>query len=235
VTILEKGHDGPDVTRLQRLLNSLLKPSPHLREDGDFGDKTRTAVIRFQTLRGLKPDGVVGPQTWTALGQKMAGKKAPASAKVTGANWMSIARGELELQVRTLPGQEHDPRILEYFDTTTYQPGDDETAWCSAFVNWVLKKAGKKGTRSAAAKSWLDWGTTLAAPREGAVTVIYYKAKDKKIDGCKPMTTGSGNHVGFFVSASATHIRLLGGNQGKKVSEIGFPLSCWEVKGYRWP
>jgi hypothetical protein len=49
------------------------------------------------------------------------------------------------------------------------------------------------------------------------------------------MTTGSGNHVAFYVSSSDTHVRLLGGNQGRQVSEIGFPLRCWEVKGYRWP
>ncbi len=233
---LTKGSIGPSVARLQRILNALLKPSPQLKEDGSFGDRTHRAVLRFQAVSGLKTDGVVGPQTWTALGQKVSMGDAGTPACET-TEWMRIARGELELQVRALPGHETNPRIVEYFDTTTYQPSDDETPWCSAFVNWVMKKAGKRGTGSAAASSWLTWhwGSQLKTPRTGAIAVIHYRARDKKIEGCRPMTTGSGNHVAFYVESSSTHIRLLGGNQGRRVSEVGFPLKCWDVKGYFWP
>ena len=35
--------------------------------DGVFGPKTETAVIAFQTAKGLSVDGKVGPQTWAAL------------------------------------------------------------------------------------------------------------------------------------------------------------------------
>ncbi|MFA6257329.1 MAG: peptidoglycan-binding domain-containing protein [Candidatus Paceibacterota bacterium] len=31
--------------------------------DGDFGPKTKAAVITFQKLNGLVPDGLVGPLT----------------------------------------------------------------------------------------------------------------------------------------------------------------------------
>jgi len=176
----------------------------------------------------------------TALGLKISfGALNPAAPKASQIgdkkDWMAIARIENELKVHTLPGMDTNPHILEYFDATTYHPSDDEAPWCSAFVNWVLAKAGYRGTKSAAAISWLDWGSGLQDPREGAVAVIHNKARDKLIEGCKPMTTGSGNHVAFYVSSSTTHIRLLGGNQGSRVSEIGFPLKCWEVKGYRWP
>lgn len=34
--------------------------------DGIFGAKTSEATVRFQTDRGLKGDGIVGQQTWTA-------------------------------------------------------------------------------------------------------------------------------------------------------------------------
>ena len=37
------------------------------RVDGIFGSKTATAVIQFQKSRRLAIDGVVGPQTWSAL------------------------------------------------------------------------------------------------------------------------------------------------------------------------
>ena len=35
--------------------------------DGDFGDKTLAAVRAFQTSKGLTSDGIVGPNTKTAL------------------------------------------------------------------------------------------------------------------------------------------------------------------------
>ncbi len=35
--------------------------------DGDFGSKTRDAVIKFQESYGLTKDGVIGPKTWAKL------------------------------------------------------------------------------------------------------------------------------------------------------------------------
>jgi D-alanyl-D-alanine carboxypeptidase (penicillin-binding protein 5/6) len=65
---LKKGAAGPLVASLQRTLNERLKPSPELDADGDFGAMTETAVIAFQKAKNLKPTGVVGPETWEALG-----------------------------------------------------------------------------------------------------------------------------------------------------------------------
>lgn len=38
-----------------------------LNPDGDFGSKTRTVLMEFQKNNGLKPDGVVGPATWSKI------------------------------------------------------------------------------------------------------------------------------------------------------------------------
>jgi len=65
---LQIGARSPDVKQLQQQLNKVLLPPPNLVEDDVFGAHTNEAVVRFQRLKGLRADGVVGPRTWTALG-----------------------------------------------------------------------------------------------------------------------------------------------------------------------
>lgn len=36
--------------------------------DGEFGQKTKKAVMKFQESKGLNKDGIVGAKTLTALG-----------------------------------------------------------------------------------------------------------------------------------------------------------------------
>ena len=230
MAILKVGDRGTEVRKLQMLLNAAFVPSPNLREDGDFGSKTRDAVLRFQKMKGLVQDGLVGAKTWAALGQKMATVPRPVIIPSAGAPWMAIAQTELGIHEDSLPGH-HNQRILEYHKTTTLKATEDEVPWCSSFVNWVMTKAGYRGTNNALAKSWLDWGVSLTAPREGAITVIKRKA------ATSDAATGSatGFHVAFYVSSTDAHVRLLGGNQGDAVRYSNFSLNSYAVRGYRWP
>ncbi|MBV6627787.1 MAG: peptidoglycan-binding protein [Rivularia sp. (in: Bacteria)] len=61
---LRFGDRGNSVRILQRLLVAKRYP---ISVDGDFGVLTETAVKAFQTRRGLRADGIVGPRTWRAL------------------------------------------------------------------------------------------------------------------------------------------------------------------------
>ena len=56
---------GEDVRAVQNKLNSLGYNAG--TADGYYGEGTRTAVINFQTARGLDIDGEVGPNTWNTL------------------------------------------------------------------------------------------------------------------------------------------------------------------------
>jgi putative chitinase len=65
MVILEQGSRAPEVRELQVLLKR--KGFDAGQADGEFGPKTKTAVMAFQSAQGLEADGVVGPKTWAAL------------------------------------------------------------------------------------------------------------------------------------------------------------------------
>lgn len=62
--VVRPGAQGGNVKILQGALNGR---GYALVPDGVFGPRTEAAVRQFQSDRGLIVDGIVGPQTWTAL------------------------------------------------------------------------------------------------------------------------------------------------------------------------
>lgn len=63
---IRNGSSGGDVRYLQGKLGQLGYAPGHV--DGKFGPNTESAVRAFQHDHGLSVDGIVGPQTWGALG-----------------------------------------------------------------------------------------------------------------------------------------------------------------------
>jgi peptidoglycan hydrolase-like protein with peptidoglycan-binding domain len=60
------GFSGPDVSKLQSMLNMIYTDQP-LAVDGIFGPFTQSCVVQFQSDKGLAADGIVGPITLQAL------------------------------------------------------------------------------------------------------------------------------------------------------------------------
>lgn len=63
-SMVRKGDSNENVVTLQAMLR---RRGYNVPDNGKFDAKTRAAVIRFQRNRGRAVDGIVGPDTWTAL------------------------------------------------------------------------------------------------------------------------------------------------------------------------
>lgn len=132
--------------------------------------------------------------------------------------WLHIA--SQELGISEIVGLDHNKRILDYHSATSLKAQSDEIAWCSSFVNWVMKQSMIKGTYSAAARSWLSWGYECG-PTPGCIVVL--KRGQSETQG----------HVGFLVDHDDAFVHLLGGNQKNKVCVAKYAKH--DVLSYRWP
>jgi len=135
--------------------------------------------------------------------------------------WLDVARDELG--VSEISGKVARPRILEYFAAAGHaEVKSDETAWCSAFVNFCMEQSGIKGTMSLAARSWLRWGRPVSKPVVGAI-------------GIWPRGTHAWQgHVAIVEEVlPGNKVRCIGGNQGNKVSRKVFDVD--KALGFRMP
>ena len=129
-----------------------------------------------------------------------------------------------ELGEKEISGPEDNPTIVNYAKEAGFEwVNDDETAWCSIFVNWVAMKAGLKRTKLANARSWLDVGLNVDDNPEPGDIVVFWRGSEQGWQG----------HVGFYFGFSKDQSRVycLGGNQGNQVSVTAYPVE--KVLGYR--
>jgi uncharacterized protein (TIGR02594 family) len=135
--------------------------------------------------------------------------------------WLRLARAELG--VTEIAGAEHNPAILAYFrDAGFPEINDDETSWCAGFTGAMLERSGYAGSKSLAARSYLNWGKPVTKPRPGDIAV-FWRDDPRSWQG----------HVGFYVGETATHVQVLGGNQRNQVSIAAYPKV--QLLGYREP
>ena len=62
--LVKRGAEGSQVSEAQALL---VAHGANIAVDGDFGPRTRAAVVDFQRSRGISADGVIGPDTLREL------------------------------------------------------------------------------------------------------------------------------------------------------------------------
>lgn len=115
----------------------------------------------------------------------------------------------LEYGVSEIKGQKDNPEIIKYFDEIGFDGGKlkDETAWCSAFANWVAKTSGYEFSGKLNARSWLNVGESVKIPEIGDIVVLWRELKDSWK-----------GHVGFYINSDKNYIYILGGNQNNQVN-----------------
>jgi uncharacterized protein (TIGR02594 family) len=124
--------------------------------------------------------------------------------------------------VREVDGKTDNPQIVSYFEILGYEGNKlhDETAWCSAFVNWVSKTENYIYSGKLNARSWLTIGESTAVPVQGDIVILWRESP-----------SSWKGHVGFFVKQTKRYVYILGGNQNNRVSIKAYPKN--RVLDYR--
>lgn len=144
--------------------------------------------------------------------------------------WMTMAEGMIGLS--EIKGPRNESRIVAMFDAIKCAWfTNDEVPWCAAFVGCVLENSGIRSSRSAAARSYMNWGVPIprAALGWAATQIPYGAVMVLESPGRGP---GSG-HVTFYRGPCGSGWAGLGGNQNDAVRVSSFLWS--RIVAVRWP
>jgi uncharacterized protein (TIGR02594 family) len=135
--------------------------------------------------------------------------------------WIDTARSYLgEARIE---GVADNPRILDLWDAAHLtHDGGDEDPWCAAFVGGAFAMNGLRGSGSAAARSYADWGEPCEF-RRGAVVLI------------QPPGSPHITHVAFALEDRGDTVLVIGGNQGGDHACTVTAFKTRSIVGYRWP
>ncbi len=219
---LRKGSRGDAVKEVQSAL--------HVFPTGFFGRDTDAFVRKFQKENGLKPDGIVGPKTYTAL--FLTGKAKVVKAKEAAPTQKEIAKANSEIpRPRVLDLQEGLGHLgfktlltgrLDLLTMTSY------TSWQAAA--WWFENRGEKGivtekqivqVEKQAAKKIAKEQKTLLEIKGCIATKFGHKDKEDCGRGT-PLLDPRGPKCGGIVTRGENH---------KAVAiPISFATKLWNIK-----
>lgn len=116
-TPIETGSGGENVVEIQRELNRIATNYPSIPKitgsRGYFEQTTRTAVMQFQRIFNLEPDGIVGKETWYKIRQIYNGVKGLSELYSEG---ITISEAERKYEkVLKLGDRGASVRIIQYY------------------------------------------------------------------------------------------------------------------------
>lgn len=127
-----------------------------------------------------------------------------------------------ELGTTEIKGDQHNSRIIEYAHQAGFNfINDDETPWCSIFINWLASKLNIEKSNKLDARSWLNIGQEISDPKPGDIVIFWRGERD-----------GWKGHVAVFLGYdSKNNIFCIGGNQSNSVSIATYDSN--KVLGFR--
>lgn len=220
-----EGSIGDDVLRLQTALAAL--DLYHGPLDSEFGPLTEEAVKKFQLQRNLEVDGVVGPDTWTALGGRWetpnVDERRVRLAQIAleeGRKNLSWSNSSSKAEKYLAPLREPMRRKRQIGSSPVFYD------WCGAFVLWCHRQAGydfpeflagepsNHWATFALVQTWYDWARSKGYwhPRRGFLPepgdIILFDWSS---------TRGQFNHIGIVRNyTSGNTIETSEGNSGNR-------------------
>jgi peptidoglycan hydrolase-like protein with peptidoglycan-binding domain len=228
---LRLGSKGPDVGRLQNRLNQLVKPRPPLVVDNDFGQKTYSAVKMFQSQQHIGVDGIVGPQTWSALERGAAPGGSPPAGPPTpptppgapGGSTADLREQAVQIAVaengvREQPlGSNSGPRVSEYLRSTGI---NGPAYWCMAFVYWSFREASNRAhvpnpmLQTASCTNLYAWarprGKLITTPQRGDIFLVRGGSDGR-----------THHHTGLITGLNGSRLATIEGNTNDDGSDNG--------------
>jgi uncharacterized protein (TIGR02594 family) len=122
-----------------------------------------------------------------------------------------VEKAEKYIGIGDRPGIGSNREVLNWLKRIDNTVTDDDTSWCSAFVNFICDELGLESTNSLSARSWLQIGNKISIDYAKKGDVVILKRGKGKQPG--PEVIKAKGHVGFFVSANSSYVTILGGNQ----------------------
>ncbi len=235
--LVRSGSKGSSVVSVQKELKAAgINPGP---VDGDFGAKTRAAVMSYQRKHHLAVDGVVGAKTWSALtrddfkparaasAKPHAGKKPTRTLASASPGRPSSKVQKLLAEARKHLGFHEGSGNRNPFSKALGRPPE---AWCADFVSYAAKKAGlRMNTASAqgvadAIKAQGGW-KGRSNPKPGDALTFRW-------DGSR----GWADHVGLvekvFKRGGQTYVQTIEGNSGDRVRRKTYLANSSVINGY---
>ncbi len=171
----------------------------------------------------------------------------PRNAQAPWLDWALGELGQTEAGPKAPSQALSNRRILEYLAAAGLPHASEDTAWCAAFVTWVLRKHNSllpPGVAAASAPPVADpalaasfggtWGTTIWTKASGAVWTPGNVLAGDVITFALPNGQHPGvNHVGFVLESSATGATVLSGNYFDRVGIDPFVLA--DIDGVHRP
>lgn len=121
-------------------------------------------------------------------------------------------------------GAKNNPTVVALFAEAGFAGvHDDETAWCAAFANAMLRRAGYRGTGSLAARSFLQHYQEVPAGKAKRGDFVVFKRGNSTWQG----------HVSHFLADDGDYVWVFGGNQSNAVNASRYKKST--ILGVRRP